>query len=240
MDGEAVREIAQLSNGQVQIERDGKVFSPLGMKPVFHDPRPSALQLHTLDGLIAYVAANPDKLDFGRTFVVVDSPESVSLVTDVHGEANERHTVVHVSWNEIEPFQFGRFIESEDFNIGLRAKFFPGPDLDKLISYVARIDIQNNAEITDDGITQSANVRRGVSGHVTESQPAPSMPILQPFRTFGEVAQPESLFSFRMRSGNGISCALFEADGGRWRQEASKSIQAYLQDHLPSELMVIG
>ena len=44
---------------------------------------------------------------------------------------------------------------------------------------------------------------------------------LQPFRTFHEISQPEIAFVFRMKnSQSGVSCALFEADGGAWKFNA--------------------
>ena len=50
---------------------------------------------------------------------------------------------------------------------------------------------------------------------------------LQPFRTFLEVAQPESEFLLRVDSEKGI--AFFEADGGIWRLEAKRNIAEYFE-----------
>ncbi len=46
--------------------------------------------------------------------------------------------------------------------------------------------------------------------------------------------QPESAFVFRMRDDgrDGVQCAIFEADGGAWKNEAMENIRAYLQDEL--------
>ena len=54
---------------------------------------------------------------------------------------------------------------------------------------------------------------------------------LRPFRTFVEVEQPESAFVFRMRqdSDDGVECAVFEADGGAWKNAAMENIKKYLQ-----------
>lgn len=50
----------------------------------------------------------------------------------------------------------------------------------------------------------------------------------------GGSLQPVSEFLFRIREdrGEGISCALFEADGSMWKYEAKHSIAAYLKDKL--------
>jgi hypothetical protein len=58
----------------------------------------------------------------------------------------------------------------------------------------------------------------------------PNPVVLAPFRTFPEIKQPESKFIFRMQSGP--RAALYEADGGAWRNEAMSGIKEYLQDML--------
>nr|ABP73607.1 hypothetical protein [Bacillus thuringiensis] len=57
---------------------------------------------------------------------------------------------------------------------------------------------------------------------------------LQPYRTFVEVAQPESDFIFRMK--DGPRCSLYEADGGAWKLEAIKNIKEYLNAELADEI----
>lgn len=45
--------------------------------------------------------------------------------------------------------------------------------------------------------------------------------------------QPESEFIFRMKSDDrSVFCALFEADGGAWKNEAMQSIKQYLEEQL--------
>ena len=57
---------------------------------------------------------------------------------------------------------------------------------------------------------------------------------LCPFRTFIEVGQPASSFVFRMRQNRdeGVECAIFEADGGAWKNAAMENIKEYLQAEL--------
>ena len=58
----------------------------------------------------------------------------------------------------------------------------------------------------------------------------PNPVTLMPRRTFFEIEQPASPFIFRMQSGP--TCALFEADGGAWQQEAMQRIAIYLRQKL--------
>lgn len=53
---------------------------------------------------------------------------------------------------------------------------------------------------------------------------------LRPYRTFLAVEQPASLFILRMREGG--QCALFEADGGLWRETARQNIRNYFEYEL--------
>ncbi len=69
--------------------------------------------------------------------------------------------------------------------------------------------------------------------------------MLAPFRTFSEIAQPESPFVLRMKQRNPTpesliaDSALIEADGGAWRPVAIAAIGAYLRDALALESVTI-
>lgn len=69
----------------------------------------------------------------------------------------------------------------------------------------------------------------------------PSPVHLKPYRTFDEIDQPESDFIFRVQSNkfDGITCALFSADGGAWKTEAKQRIKEYLSNEL-SDLIKDG
>lgn len=60
----------------------------------------------------------------------------------------------------------------------------------------------------------------------------PNPVTLIPYRTFLEVQQPASDFIFRMKSSCGVQCAIFEADGGTWKNEAMNNIKEYLKNEL--------
>lgn len=77
-------------------------------------------------------------------------------------------------------------------------------------------------------IIQGAIDRNGI-----EDVFVPNPVTLKPFRTFHEIEQPEIAFVFRMKNGqSGVSCALFEADGGAWKFNAVHSIAEYLKKEL--------
>ena len=74
-------------------------------------------------------------------------------------------------------------------------------------------------------------VREGAN---VESVEVPNPIDLQPFRTFLEVDQPTSAFVFRIDKAG--RCALFEADGGIWKNEAMENIKEYLEEKLSEEI----
>lgn len=82
--------------------------------------------------------------------------------------------------------------------------------------------------MTDDGVSQVLTVKQGVSlaQNVTLQNPVP----LKPMRTFSEVDQPESNFTLRVNGDADV--ALFEADGGAWKNAAVANIKNYLESKL--------
>ena len=101
-----------------------------------------------------------------------------------------------------------------------------------LLKFSGTVKDESIVEYGDDGVTQKATVKTGITSVGDAIVPNPVK--LQPFRTFIEVTQPESAFVFRMRQadGRGVECAIFEADGGAWKNAAMKSIKEYLQNEL--------
>ena len=60
---------------------------------------------------------------------------------------------------------------------------------------------------------------------------------LRPYRTFGEIEQPESAYVFRIKdSERGPAFKLVEADGGLWKNDAMKRIKEYMEFKLFEEL----
>jgi hypothetical protein len=65
--------------------------------------------------------------------------------------------------------------------------------------------------------------------------------MLQPYRTFREVGQPQSEFLVRLQSGEKLpTVAVFEADGGSWQVEAIQKIVRFLRDGLQNEVLVLS
>ena len=234
MNGEAIQQIVKLAEKGFTVERDGVIFSPTKMEPILYDLRPEPLNLNTLTGLVDYIKANIDDVELSKCLLHVESHDSVKLISRFYGESQRRDCLIKVQLDNIECFPFDRFIDYETFNIQLRSKFEMTSDLGKIIQVSGKIDVENSIKLADDGISQQVAVKKGLSGAIKEEKMVPSMVSLKPYRTFSEVEQPESDFLFRLKqTDSGVLCALFEADGGKWRSQARKSIKRFLKIQLP-------
>ncbi len=77
-------------------------------------------------------------------------------------------------------------------------------------------------------MTQTVEAKSGIA--LTAAVEVRPYVNLQPFRTFLEVAQPESMFLLRLDNEGHV--ALIEADGGVWKLEATRNIAAYFEKNL--------
>ncbi len=60
---------------------------------------------------------------------------------------------------------------------------------------------------------------------------------LAPLCTFSDAEQPMRRFVFRLKGGeDGVSAALFEADGNAWKNTAIQNIKTYFEREIPQEL----
>lgn len=207
------------------IELDQGTFSRVSLNRVT-EPLASKLTVSTLTGLVDYIKTNVDKLE-GKLLIQVKSPEEVTLYSPLNAD---REREKYVSAEAILPNNvvYDRFLDTERFNIMLQSAFVDDEDKSKLLKYTALITDDTVKNFGDDGISQKVTVKTGV---VSVSDAVVPNPVtLAPFRTFPEVEQPESKFIFRMKEGP--SAALFEADGGAWRNKAILNIKAYLEKEL--------
>lgn len=211
------------------IELDGERYSDKPLHRIPWNERAEALPVSTLTSLIDYIKANVDEIE-SKMLVHVVSPTEVHLISSL--DLDRKREVLIKAIADIPRFSYGEYIGHEEFLIAMQAKFLPGKDRDLLLKFAGTVRSGSVAEYGDDGVTQKATVKSGVSS-VTDAV-VPNPVSLAPYRTFLEVEQPESSFVFRMRENdrNGVQCAIFEADGGAWRYEAKRSVANYIRVEL--------
>jgi len=232
-------------------EYAGQLYTDKHMERIKYNPKAEPVCLTTLTSLVDYIKAEVDTYEAAGTgsrscddlnspyrsmLIHVKSPLKVEMYSPLDAE-RRRETMVTVE-AAVPEFDFNRFMEQERFIIGMQSKFldtegtdFQSNDKALLLKFAGTVENGTLAEYGDDGVTQKATVRTGI---VSKSDAIVPNPVrLIPYRTFTEVEQPASTFIFRMKeSGGRTECAIFEADGGAWKNEAMKNIKNYLMEQL--------
>ncbi|MGM0124707.1 hypothetical protein IGI37_002101 [Enterococcus sp. AZ194] len=187
------------------------------------------LVIKTLSGFVNYVKANLDRTD--KPLIVHVKNESSVVLNGLLEVDGSRETLA-VAKAIVPRFDFDYFLDMEDFNISLQSKFVPNNYRDILLKVVGNVSEDNVKSTGDDGVSQAVTINQGVATKASVKVPNPVT--LAPFRTFLEVKQPESQFIFRMK--DGPRGAIFEADGGAWRNQAIVNIREYLKEQLSEEI----
>ena len=204
-------------------EIDGNTYSDKPLNRISYVPYAKTIGMKTLTSLVEYIKANIDSMS-EKMIVHVISPTEVHLYSSLDAD-RKREYLVEVN-AELPDFRFGSFIDHENFVIALQSKFVPNEDRDLVLKFAGTVEDGTVAEYGDDGVTQKATSKTGVASKADAVVPNPVN--LIPYRTFLEVQQPASDFIFRMKSSCGVQCAIFEADGGAWKNEAMSRIKNYL------------
>lgn len=244
---EAIEKIESLVDARsgLDVEINGRHYSARDLKPVIFEPRPEPIEVSTLSGFAAYIRANRDKVALDGAIVLIETHDKVSLLSAFGGDRAQRTRYIQAQVDRaLKVYPFEKYMEVEAFVVSLRSMFEPTEDLERVIRYVSKVKGGAAFSLDDDGISQTASVQVGVSGGLTGKETAPAVVKLRPFRTFRDIVQPESEFLFRMKLINTeeriVGCALFEADGGRWRNQALADIREHLVTELPAGLPVIA
>ncbi len=233
---EALSYLVGLGESDMKIE---KVTLPDGTEQVYsnkrlerlskHIPTAKQIEMSTLTSLVDYIKGNIDTMA-KRMVVHVKSPEEVCLFSQLNEHREREHLVSVLA--KVPEFRYGTFIDNETFIINVQAKFIEDEKTDKslLLKFAGTVEQEGVASYGDDGVTQKATIRNGIASKTDAIVPNPVK--MRPYRTFIEVEQPVSEFIFRIKDSGGVGCALFEADGGAWKNAAMKNIKDYLEFEL--------
>lgn len=207
----------------------GETYSDKELNRISYNPKARSIEMTTLTSLVEYIKANVDSM-YDKMIVHVVSPTEVSLYSQLDDERIREYMVSVEA--QIPEFSYGRYMGHESFLIALQSKFIDNNDRALLLRFAGTVENGTVAKYGDDGVSQKATIKTGIASKGEAVVPNPVK--LRPFRTFVEVEQPESAFIFRMRQdeNSGVECAIFEADGGAWKNAAMKNIKEYLQFEL--------
>lgn len=209
-------------------EINGLEYSNKAFEPIFQ-PTADTLIVHSLTAIIDYCKREflPDKM----YIVHVLSPSFVNVYSRLETDYRQRECFLRARLAG-GIFDFDKYHPVENFVISLQSMFVQTDVTKKILSVVGNMTSESKLETHDDGVTQDISVRKGIQKEGWETIENPVS--LAPYRTFAEVAQPESNFVLRIKP-EGHMCALFEADGGAWKNEAIQNIATYLYEDLEEQ-----
>lgn len=238
----AIEYIVGLSKPNQIIGENGEIFTDKHMNRLHLGIHAETVKLSTLTSLVDYIRDNAEVFYEEKIIVQVASPTCIRVFAQ-NSEAKDLENKVYLEVNaKVPAFKFGNWYGNEEFVINVMSKFIGSSfeelsngvknDKEEVLHFAGTVQDGTVANYGDNGISQSATIKTGILE--TEDRIIPNPVHLIPYRTFVEVAQPESKFVFRMKSDkyDGVCCALFEADGGAWENEAMQNIKKYLVDEL--------
>lgn len=227
----ALQYLVQLGRQEI-VQIGGKQFTlgPSGLKYIA-DPLPARLDFHTLSGLAEYVTCDVDNLSRGGAFLHVESPWVVSLLRPLRHDDMARMQLAQSTPLQKPQHRFGQFMPAEEFAIWLMTGFADGEDRAGVVRLVGNMRAEKVQTLTDDGFTQVAAVKAGVT-RVSEIE-VKNPVTLRPYRTFPEAEQPTSPFILRLKEDDGaIMAALFEVQDPTWMVRAAENIRDRLREEV--------
>lgn len=209
----------------ILVETEQGLFSKVQLQRVKY-PQVETLQVSNLTSIIEFLKANIDEVK-DKALIQVVSPRQVKLLSPLRKDF-DRHEFLRADAILPDNIRYDSFMETEKFNIMLQAGFVCNEDRDLLLKFTGLIRDEAVKETGDDGVSQKVTIKTGVAT-VGEAQ-VPNPVLLAPYRSFPEIEQVESKFIFRMKEGP--HAAIYEADGGAWKNEAMRRIKEYLVNNL--------
>lgn len=222
---EYIAELARESDQIKTIEIAGKTYSTKRISRCDEADKAEPITATTLTSLVDYIKESREELR-ERMIIQVVSETKVQLYSGLLPE-RDRETLFEV--NALLPrFEYGIEYEQEAFLVAMQSCFKPNDHREAVTILASNIVNTQQAMYSDDGISQQAVIKTGI----TTKEPAlvPNPVKLIPYRTFLEVEQPASEFVFRINeSRNGApTFKLVAADGGLWKSQAVENVKNYL------------
>jgi len=199
--------------------------------------KPTTRIFQTLMGLVEYISEIQDPQEPEDLFMIVQSPIEVHLLGPMDSDNDNIQFHYAQSTLPVKNFAFNIWHSLEDFIMQLMSMFYATDDRQNILAVLSSLANKHIVENTDDQFSQSLQIKTGLTTKAIVEVKNPVL--LKPFRTFREVAQPESSFILRYQNRNdNIVAALFEADGGAWQLAAIQNIKAWLVAN--TKISVIG
>ena len=211
------------------IEINGRTYCTKSLRRYDSPDKAKPIEATTLTSLVDYIKESRHELR-DRMIVQVVSPTKVLLYSGLLPE-RDRETLFIVD-ALLPSFEYGREYDQESFLVSMQSCFAPRGDREAVTVLASNIVNTQQATFSDDGISQQAIIKTGIT--TKEAALVPNPVELVPYRTFMEVEQPSSEFVFRISEGRGgaPTFKLVAADGGLWKSQAVANVKNYLMEAL--------
>lgn len=212
-----------------QIEINGRTYCTKDLRRYDAADKAEPIKATTLTSLVDYIKESREELR-DRMIIQVVSATKVLLYSGLLAE-RDRETLFEV--NALLPqFEYGRDYDQESFLVAMQSCFQKTDDREAVTIMASNIVNTQQGTFSDDGVSQQAIIKTGVTTKDAAFVPNPVS--LIPYRTFLEVPQPASDFVFRISEGRGGAPAfkLVAADGGLWKSQAVDNVKNYLTEAL--------
>lgn len=220
-----VNRIAEMAAPTIK-EIDGSVYSSKELVHVVDKkPMPSCIDLTGLDSVCKMVRNEAEHVGL-QIFIQVKDYSSVVVFTSL--DSDEDRLYLYKCKADTPAVSVDRFIPYEKAVIELRSLYIPNEDTDYLLNLLSSISNESRVTSTDNGVTQKVEAKAGIA--LSSMVTVKPRVTLRPFRTFIEVAQPESDFLLRISEKGEVG--LYQADGGVWKLEATRNVAAYFEKEL--------
>ena len=224
----AIQKIVALAENKTY-EIDGQTYSDHAL---VHIPKkydsPGLFELAGLDGIVKVVKTEIGRLN-APLIVRVTSPTYVDVFTTYREDMHRDRA--YMARAEVPGFADG-YCDHMETIIRLRSRFAANDGQGYLLKLLSRMNMEQDATTTDNGVTQTVTARQGIS--LNQLEVVKPIVKLRPYRTFLEVEQPESEFLLRIDDKGRVG--LFEADGGAWKLQAKQNVLAYIEANLADEV----
>ena len=211
------------------IEINGRTYCTKDLRRYDAADKAEPIKATTLTSLVDYIKESREELR-DRMIIQVVSATKVLLYSGLLAE-RDRETLFEV--NALLPqFEYGREYDQESFLVAMQSCFQKTDDREAVTIMASNIVNTQQGTFSDDGVSQQAIIKTGVTTKDAAFVPNPVS--LIPYRTFLEVPQPASDFVFRISEGRGGAPAfkLVAADGGLWKSQAVDNVKNYLTEAL--------
>lgn len=175
------------------IEINGRTYCTKDLRRYDAADKAEPIKATTLTSLVDYIKESREELR-DRMIIQVVSATKVLLYSGLLAE-RDRETLFEV--NALLPqFEYGREYDQESFLVAMQSCFQKTDDREAVTIMASNIVNTQQGTFSDDGVSQQAIIKTGVTTKDAAFVPNPVN--LIPYRTFLEVPQPASDFVFRI------------------------------------------